>query len=363
MLDIGRLSTVSDRLGEAALDPALWPDVMAEICQSVGAIGAVLLQSDVRTADVPTTSSIVEYVKSYFDNNFHMNDIRANRGAPLLLAGATIVTDQDLFKSERDMLRDPLYAHLGQFGLRWWAAVGFQAGSALWGLSLQRTAREGPFEAPEKRALGRLSRRLTESATLSKAVGRLALVGTTNALQLVRQPAIALDRLGFVIATNEQADALFDDELRIRNRRLYARDQTAKLALSQLIDQLRVTPDTAALPIAPIAVAREYKRPVVIGTLPVDGAARSPFLGARAILTLTDLELRPRPDPEVLSRALGITPSQARLAALIATGKPLEEVAAELGIALETARNHLKSIFAKTGTHRQGELVALLSRL
>jgi hypothetical protein len=34
----------------------------------------------------------------------------------------------------------------------------------------------------------------------------------------------------------------------------------------------------------------------------------------------------------------------------------------KLGIARETVRNQLKAVLAKTGTHRQGELIALLSR-
>jgi DNA-binding CsgD family transcriptional regulator len=35
----------------------------------------------------------------------------------------------------------------------------------------------------------------------------------------------------------------------------------------------------------------------------------------------------------------------------------------KLSIARDTARNQLKAVFAKTNTHRQGELVALLSRI
>jgi DNA-binding CsgD family transcriptional regulator len=40
----------------------------------------------------------------------------------------------------------------------------------------------------------------------------------------------------------------------------------------------------------------------------------------------------------------------------------IETAADNLGVAYETARNMLKSIFQKTDTHRQGELVALLAR-
>lgn len=54
-------------------------------------------------------------------------------GLHLLLAGSPIVSDQDVFKSEREMLLDPLYATLDNYGFRWWAAVGFMSGSALCG--------------------------------------------------------------------------------------------------------------------------------------------------------------------------------------------------------------------------------------
>jgi hypothetical protein len=124
-VDIGRLQSVSNRLGEAVLDPAMWTLLMEDICSAAGAFGAGLLQSDVRTPDVPMTTSMREYFKSYFDDQYNVNDVRAIRGVPLLLAGRPIVNDQDIFSSEAEMLRDPLYAHLDGYGLRWFAAVVF----------------------------------------------------------------------------------------------------------------------------------------------------------------------------------------------------------------------------------------------
>jgi DNA-binding CsgD family transcriptional regulator len=362
-IDLDRLNAVSARLGEVVLDPTTWPILMEEVCRAVGTTGAALIQSDARTPDIPMTSSAKEIFKSYFENNLHINDVRAVRGVPMLLAGFPVVSDRNLFGSEREMLLDPLYINLDNFGFRWWAAVGFMSGSALWGLSLQRTKREGQFEAFELAALSQLSRRLTETATLSKEVGRLVLFGSTNALQLVRRPAIAIDRYGYVIEANQMALDLFDDEIRVRNRRIIVRDKAARSSLAALIDMVSNSSDTQALPAPPIVVRRETKPPLIIRTLPVDGAARSPFLGARAILTIHDSGARPKLEQEVVLKAFGLTPAEARLAVRIAAGMSLEQAAEGLGIGKETSRRHLKAIFAKTETHRQGQLVALLSQL
>jgi hypothetical protein len=246
-VDFDCLNAVSERLGEAVLDPAIWPSIMEEICRAVNTSAAVLLQSDVRTADVPSTASAQEIMEAYFKNNLHIDDVRAVRGVPLLLAGAPVISDQDLFNSEAEMLRNPLYASFDNYGFRWWAAVGFMSGSALWGLTLQRTKQEGQFQVRELAALAHLSRRLTETATLSKAVGRLVLQGMTNALHFIKQPALAIDRYGFVIDANAMAIDLFDDEIRIRDRRLFARDKAAGSALAALNGQLQNTSDRMAL--------------------------------------------------------------------------------------------------------------------
>ena len=362
-VNVDRLQSIGNRLGEAVLDPALWPVLMQDICSASGAMGACMLQSDVRTPDVPMTESAREYFKSYFDNRYNENDIRAARAVPLLLGGRQVVSDQDIFRSETEMLRDPLYAHLNGHGLRWFAAVGFFAGSALWGFSIQRTLGEGAFDETEKAALAGLSQRLTETATLSTAVGRGALSGITNALAFIKRAAIALDRFGSVVDVNPIAEAALGADIRIVGQRLVLGDRRAQVAFNHFLDRLRTASDVDALAVAPIVVRRAGKLPVVIRILPVDGAARSPFLGARAILILSGFDEGGAEQLTMLRQAFGLTSSEARIAACLAGGKSLEEAAQEMAIAQETARSHLKAVFRKTDTHRQGELIALVSRL
>jgi DNA-binding CsgD family transcriptional regulator len=336
---------------------------MQELCDVVGATGAALLQSDVRTSDVPITEPVRGVFRRYFEEGWHAHDLRAVRGVPQLLNGARVVVDQDLVTAD-EMGRAPFYNEMVfAAGLHWFAAIGFHAGPSLWALSIQRTTDEGPFEQRDKDVLYPLSQRLTEAATRSAAVGRTAISATTNALNMVRRPAIAIDLLGTVLDMNGAAETLFNDEIFIQNKRLHLRDKLAASILDRSLRRLAGTSDHDAVQFSPIVARRKVGRPVIIEALPVPPAAKTPFLRARALLTFTSLDSKPAPDPSVLAAVFGLTPAEARLASIMATGANPELAADQLHVSRETVRNQLKALFAKTATHRQGELVALLSKL
>ena len=63
---------------------------------------------------------------------------------------------------------------------------------------------------------------------------------------------------------------------------------------------------------------------------------------------------------ELLRCHFGLTPAEARLALHLAAGETLRSAEAKLSMTYETARTHLKSIFQKTGTCRQAELVVAI---
>ena len=98
-------------------------------------------------------------------------------------------------------------------------------------------------------------------------------------------------------------------------------------------------------------------RPAFLPSL--DGSLGTP-------LVLAKLKMGRRDNPHlhnILRTLFGLTGQQASVAELVFAGKAIPEIAAVLGIGTGTVRNHLKAIFQKTGTHRQSELLKLISQL
>ena len=55
-------------------------------------------------------------------------------------------------------------------------------------------------------------------------------------LNSMRLPAIALDRRGFVVDVNTAAAAVFDDDVKVKGKRLFVRDLEARTLLKASLD-------------------------------------------------------------------------------------------------------------------------------
>lgn len=212
------------------------------------------------------------------------------------------------------------------------------------------------LRAEEERILASFTKRLIEIAAVTEArETSLSPIAALNAM-----PAIALDRHGFVTDVNAAADAVFDHDIKIKDRRLFVRDPDSRALLKEAIDQLISLTRLISLAFEPVIVPRMDKYPVIVRIWPFEGPAHPPDQELRALLTLNALGPRPGPPAAILAKTFRLTPSEAKLACIIARGAAPDIAARELHISRETARNQLKSVFAKTDTHRQSELVALL---
>lgn len=120
-----------------------------------------------------------------------------------------------------------------------------------------------------------------------------------------------------------------------------------------------------ASPDAEIAIRRPgAKEPLKLSLTSTRGRASlsNRFDPSVALVLLFRYE-RPgrRSDLATLGAHFGLSPAELRLTAALATGTALREAALRLGISYETARSQLKSVFSKTQTRRQVELVSLLA--
>jgi len=74
-------------------------------------------------------------------------------------------------------------------------------------------------------------------------------------------------------------------------------------------------------------------------------------------------ESAPVIDSSLLFAVFGLTPAESRVASLLAQGLSLKEIASVQGTQHETIRKQLRSIYQKTSTNRQPDLVRLLLHL
>ena len=78
---------------------------------------------------------------------------------------------------------------------------------------------------------------------------------------------------------------------------------------------------------------------------------------------VADLEHLPRPKHSLVRDLFCLTEAEAEIACELAQGLSLSDIARSVGVSVNTIRSQLKGIFAKTGTHKQIEVVALMARI
>ena len=101
--------------------------------------------------------------------------------------------------------------------------------------------------------------------------------------------------------------------------------------------------------------------PLVVHVKPV--GVPHPDYGARhvaALVLLVEAGRHPRLDPAVVARTLGLTPAESQVAAWLADGTPVRDIARATGLTEGAIYWHLKQIYRKLPISRQVDLVRLV---
>jgi DNA-binding CsgD family transcriptional regulator len=335
---------------------------METVFETIPCAGAALMPVRVQFPSMPCSASVAELGQAYLSEGWQSRDVRY-RGLPGLLRTG-VMSDRDVATPEQ-LAKDPLYQELlAPSGCFWFAGVKVESDSEVRCLTLQRSPAMGPFTDAEMKKLAMLSQSLSGTAALAYALSFAKAEAALAAFEISETPVFLLNAKAEVSLMNPSAERLMGVDLRLASGRLASSSQSATAQLERSLNALFLDP-TPRSSMPPIVLPRagQEKRPMLAYAMRMPPVTTDIFGAARAAIVISDLERRPDPPETVLRSMFGLTVMQARLARLMASGQSLESTADQLGISRETARSHLKVVFAKTDTHRQAELTAMLSRI
>ena len=184
--------------------------------------------------------------------------------------------------------------------------------------------------------------------------------GLLEAFGLVGSGAIMFGGDGHVMSTNPAAERMFGSGIALVNGHLVAADRASNIALQALL--LAMKSPRASRAGQRIAIARRGAPPLLAHGISIDRLSIE--CGDTAgLLVLVDPLSRREPTAAVLQQVFNLTPAEARLASGLGKGLDLQEISDLHGVSVGTLRVQLKSVFSKTQTKRQAQLVVLLARL
>lgn len=110
-------------------------------------------------------------------------------------------------------------------------------------------------------------------------------------------------------------------------------------------------------------ISRARKRPLQLVAVPCRPETLATPKKAAALVFITDPDQKAPARADTLRTLFRLTPAEVKLATVLLEGKSLSEAANLNQVGRETVRSQLKSIFIKTGTRRQSELIGLLLKV
>jgi DNA-binding CsgD family transcriptional regulator len=187
-----------------------------------------------------------------------------------------------------------------------------------------------------------------------------------TALDALSTALVMVDASAKVLFANRNARAILAcrDGLLSDGGRLIAQHCTDRTTLrAALATATNIGTGKAAPKPQAALISRATQRPLQIAAVPCRPGLLATPKKAAAIVLITDPDQKPPTQPELLRTLFRLTQAEIKLAVALHNGTSLSEAANLNCIGRETVRSQLKSIFVKTGTRRQSELIGLLVKL
>ncbi|WP_395016715.1 helix-turn-helix transcriptional regulator [Dongia sp.] len=341
---------------DAATEPALWNDVMLRLVRKTGARSGIFYDHHnvTRQSRILGMEGFEQHALERYEQYYGALDPwhKAGLSWPVGSVAQTpsLIPDSELKRTEfyQDHLRpQKLFYAMGGPVER------TRSHMAVFGI---QGSYENGFFSPEIQALvTALAPHFRRAYRMQQALDSVRREGMAfeTVLHLLQQPVLVVDREARLSFANAAGEQLLREAtlLRLVGGRLRAAHRGDVAAFAAALAP-QGAGDSGSLVLRRAAA----KAPVMVRIMPLRRPNRAEWSGRVALM----VELPPPPRGlDTWAAAFRLSPAETRLWAALTAGRRLIEIADESGVSVNTLRVQLRTLFQKTGVHRQADLLRL----
>lgn len=306
----------------------------------------------------------IQVYKDYYYQVDPWMEMLHNSDKPIIACTHHILSDREYRQLEiyNDYIV-PTDIHFGMGGL---LKVGRDFNTYI---GMQRGYNRGEFHNDLLRIFKRLVPHVNRALHICQRTQQLEFQQSTlmQALNRINSPVLLVNEMCQTLFVNSAAEALLEQHkgISIHGNGIQLSDAQQSRRLAELIFNATVGKTDSAMPEAGgmfYQHAPYYKSlSILVSPLNREGIDFEIKGNKSALVIFSDPGNRARPAEELLTELYHLTDAEARVASLLCGGLTMNDICEQLHLSLNTVKTHLKSVFQKTGTRRQAELVNLIN--
>jgi DNA-binding CsgD family transcriptional regulator/PAS domain-containing protein len=360
------LSQLLGSLYDAAADADLWTPFLQELAQSTRARSALLLMHDANQGvyTISRSWAVDPLAARLYQEHYSSLDVWAQRG---LAKPAGVVCKSEELCSREEIRTTEIYNDLmTRYGMDYGMFGVIENSRSRWAsVSLFRDESGSAFQDSELEVLKFLDPHMRRAFNLHfQFSGLKALAaGFEKALDILPTGIIFFGAKGRIVFMNRSASAVVNqrDGLLATGEGLRAERPSESASLTKtILEAVSPSNGIGLLGEGTVQVSRRTRPALQIVVSPLRDKAIDSSGPVSAVAFVIDPLQRQRPAQDILRTLFGLSPAECRVALLLGDGRSPREISQTIGVSFNTVRSQMKSIFAKTGAKRQGELIRLL---
>ena len=360
-----KISALIGRIYDCAISPNKWPATLANICEYIESAAGTLAVIDLVTGQEKTLVNygISEEDHRAYQEKYHCVDLFLH---PLMLreigdpaTSADLVSDEEFLSSRiyrewaapqgfRDTLMTMLTRHQGRLAF----------------LGVTRKLEQRRYDAADRHAMRLITPHVQRAVLISDLIEHQTVERNYFAriIDTIATPTVIIESNLRILHTNQTGQAMLSRGIQVSSAKGAIRlpNQVAAAVLRASREASQGRADTVAVPDTLRIVGDGAQSDIIFVVMPLGVPDRKLGSGALQIaLFMQEANSFAPLAGEVWGKAFGLTGGELRVLQGLVEGAAPAEIAAMYGIANSTVRTHLVSLFRKTGTRRQVELVRL----